>query len=69
MSIFLLEEIGLKQTRAVAPLSLEELNKLPTPRILAYLSKLQACENSAEESDLKQHQVTVEGIAYKEGEA
>jgi len=61
--------IDLKQTRTVALLSLEELNKLPTQRILAYLSRLQACENSVVESDLEPHEVMVEGITYKESEA
>jgi len=32
------------------------------------LKKLQACENSIEESDLEPHEVTVTGIVFKDGE-
>jgi len=59
--------LALRQPRTVAPLTRLELQKLPTHRILAYLNKLHACENSLEESDLEPHEVTVEGIVFKDG--
>jgi len=59
--------MALKQPRTVAPLTLSELQNLPTPRILAYLRKLQSCENSVAESDLEPHEVTVKGIVFKDG--
>ncbi len=61
--------MGLGQPRTVVPLTVEKLNKLPTHRILAYRDKLHACENSVSESDLEPHEVTVEGIVFKDSEA
>ncbi|MFK8069121.1 MAG: hypothetical protein AB8D52_12870 [Gammaproteobacteria bacterium] len=57
--------MGLKQPRAIAPLTLNELEKLPTHRIMAYLQKLHACENSLEESDLELHEIARKGIVFK----
>ena len=52
--------------RAVKPIDLAELEKLPTPRILSYLKKLQQCEESLELSDWsKQDVLKVKGIVFK----
>jgi len=42
---------------------------LPTHRILAYLKKLQSCENSAEESDIDSDETPIDCIAFKDDEA
>ena len=51
-----------------APLTLQELQNLPTPRILAYLRTLQKCENSRQESDMDQHEASIKGAVFKNNE-
>lgn len=55
-----------RRPRAVKPIHLTELEKLPTPRILSYLKKLQQCEESIELSDWSTEEVSkAEGIVFK----
>ena len=52
--------------RSVKPLSSEELVKIPTPRLLSYLRKLQECEKDIQSSDWSPEQVALtEGIVFK----
>jgi len=52
--------------RSVTPLTLRELEKLPTPRLLAYLRRLRECEASIENSDWEFHEIaSIGGIIFK----
>jgi len=52
--------------RSVAALSRSDLQTLSTERLLAYLKKLNQCENSLQESDWSLEQIAeVEGIIFK----
>jgi len=52
--------------RSVSVLSLTDLEAMPTHRLLAYLKKLNQCENSLQESDFSPDEIAeVEGIIFK----
>lgn len=52
--------------RAVKSMNLAELEKLPTPRLLSYLKKLQQCEESLELSDWSKDEASkADGIVFK----
>jgi len=52
--------------RSVSPLTIAELEVLPTHRLLAYLNTLNRCEGSIQESDWSDGEISeVEGIIFK----
>lgn len=52
--------------RNIKPLTIAELEKLTTARLLAYLKKLNECEESLELSDwTKEEIISIEGIIFK----
>ena len=52
--------------RSVSALTIVELEALPNHRLLAYLNKLNQCENSLQESDWSAQEISkVEGIIFK----
>ena len=54
------------KVRSVKPLNKEELEKLSTERLLAYLKKLHRCEEDISQSDLSRQEVKqVEGVVFK----
>ena len=55
--------------RSVKPLSADKAEDLPTVRLLAYLKKLQQCEESIETSDWEAGDLArIEGIVFKSSE-
>ncbi|WP_141215663.1 hypothetical protein [Hahella sp. CCB-MM4] len=55
--------------KSVKPLNQDELEVLSTERLLAYLRRLQKCEESIELSDWQLNEVsTISGIVFKSSE-
>lgn len=66
---FLILNSKTMKPRSIKPLNLDELEKLTTERLLAYLRKLQQCEDSLECSDWSEDElVKTSGIVLKNSE-